>query len=396
MAMNRRMNSLAYNIDNMRVAHHSIGSAGWTKALIRHLRRAEYTELADVEIVNGQPWFLSEARQGLSKIWDTQGDDDVPTKESSIPQVFSSRVQKHVEILRVCPSKHLSFVTTVNAVATSKEEALKLVLDQGLTLNRFIRRRFKHAIWVIFPEVDIKMAQEVSDDLLLDRGWRTGTNENTLVYVVHFHGVLYAPGQEPHQVEDAFQRYSDGRRVKHFSGVNQVRAIHLYQQPGGDMEQPDVVGVAGYATKRHYRVPSPARMLEGFPEWVWLTDKIASTESLIITGGGNGAVHVVCTECDAFHPVDSNCVCGITSLDLRSVSDHNDRLRAQVSQDETVKGSQEQSDIIANENPLSLNSAELTIWCSGKITWVAKNILGLVNTVTRRVLTWAFPYIRPP
>lgn len=176
-------------------------------------------------------------------------------------------------------------MTVVTDIACSKEDALSLVQTTGNQLDRFIRRRFNDAVWLMFPEVNVKLARDIADGLVVHRDWRRGLSGDRLVYKVHFHGMIYTPGMSSRDLEQAFRFGRSGKRFRHFSGHNQVRAIDMRE----NLESgPDVEGVSGYATKNHFKPPVASRMLEGAAEWVWLTYQILSDSRLVKIGGVNG------------------------------------------------------------------------------------------------------------
>lgn len=94
----------------------------------------------------------------------------------------------------------------------------------------------------------ILLADDIADGLVVHSGWRTGIRGDRRVYKVHFHGMIYVPGMTQRQVERAFRFGRSGKRLKRYSGHNQVRAKEMNADANG---APDVEGIKGYATKFH-------------------------------------------------------------------------------------------------------------------------------------------------
>ena len=305
----RRITSLQFNILNMRIKQHAIGSPKWWKSLISGMVKLGCEELADIPFSYGKPTFLRRKGVDWHDLWYKTGKDNPKRKRRGEPPRFSRRVTKAVNTLRETPKGRVAFLTTINAIGLSAWEALDLVGSEGRRLESFIRRRFPHAVFVLFPEVDLLLAKNVKTDLLPDRSWRRNTPDNHVVYKIHLHGLISVPGMTPPEVERAFKFTKSGKRSRLYSGNNQVRALPLEKEPGSRSSTPDVLGIAGYATKLHYRPPVKERMLEGFAEWVWLNHRITSDAGLIRTGGTNHAVMDYCRDCECHFPIGDLCKC---------------------------------------------------------------------------------------
>ncbi|AUR00795.1 hypothetical protein PhaeoP88_03474 [Phaeobacter inhibens] len=270
MPVSPRVRSLRYDIANMRLGRHSIGTEAWWQSFWRQLDFLAHPELE--EILQDQENALR-----LRSVVDKRG-----------KQTESMRVKRVIGRLRDSPREHVSFVTVVTDIALTKEDALAMLKATGRQLDRFIRNRFDGAIWLMYPEVDAKLARDIADNLVTHRNWCNGVPGNRLVFKVHFHGILYTPGMSHVDVEKAFKTGRNGKRTKLFSGLKQVRAIEMRKGLGGAA---DVAGVSRYATKCHFKPPVKTRMLEGAAEWVWLTIQIMSDDGLIKIGGVNGPHH---------------------------------------------------------------------------------------------------------
>lgn len=266
MQVRSTVGALAFNIANMRLAQHKIGTEAWWRSFWHQMVGMGYRDLEGI----------------LSA---TEGASELRSAIESKGHLSTMRVERASAKLLECPQQDVYFVTVITDIARTKEEALALLKSTGGQLDRFIRRRFPNAIWLMIPEVDILLADKIADGLVVHSGWRAGLRGERRVYKVHFHGVIYAPGLSREQVEEAFHVGRNGKRLKRYSGHNQVRAKEMNANANG---APDVEGVKGYAAKFHYRPPVVPRMLEGAAEWVWLTYHILSDDKLIKIGGVNG------------------------------------------------------------------------------------------------------------
>jgi hypothetical protein len=289
----KRVESLEYNIRNMSAARHQIGICQWWAQLTRHLIEMDFPELENLPFVRRKPWFVANAERRSKKKRMEAASSDLGNQLWGSASGYSARVDRMLDLLHTCPIEHTSFVTAVCAIGMSTEQALALVKSEGAKLDRFIRNRFPNAIWLMFPEIDVVLAEHIELGLLPDRKWRIGVNGKTLVYKVHFHGIIYAHGITPADVESSFKYYRSGKRVKCFSGANQIRSIPLYDDPGTEEIKPDVYGVAGYSTKMHFRPPVPHRPLEGFAEWCWVNSMVSSDDSLIRIGGVRAGIRAM-------------------------------------------------------------------------------------------------------
>lgn len=301
---------LEFNIMNMRVGKHSVGTKKWWDQLFKALKKLGYRDLNDIEWSYGKPKFLRDRFSLLREQWAHSGKDNQKRKRRGKAPVFALRIKKIIDLLRQCPIERLSFVTVVCRFAKSKEEALEMVQEEGRRLEQFIRRRFDHAAFVMFPEVDLVMAKKTPVYLLPFKGWKDGIPDNQLIYKVHFHGVIHVPSMGSRKVEEAFRRTANNRRTKSYSGTNQVRSLPLKFEPGQGSMTPDVLGISGYATKKHYRPPVMMRMLEGFADWLWLTHKIYQDDSLIISGGATDGIWEYCGDCETYYRPGDGCECG--------------------------------------------------------------------------------------
>ncbi|PCH74710.1 MAG: hypothetical protein COC12_03425 [Rhodobacteraceae bacterium] len=256
------MTSLVYNIANMKMSRMELGSPEWIKFATAIIEKLGYTELQGIENRYGKPWFMSGRK-------------------------MPKRVGKIADILTKCNSDNVFAFTIITTITLTKEEAITHANKDGAALSGFIRNRFPNAVWLLTPEVDIKLASDIIADITPDRSWANDLNKNHLVFLVHFHGLLFVPTHSQKDVVYGFLHHRNGKRVKHYSGNRQIRIQNMYTRDGKVDLLTETNNVIGYATKCHYRPPTKLRMLEGYPEWVWVTNKIATNNLLIRTGGSS-------------------------------------------------------------------------------------------------------------
>lgn len=318
MTPNPRIGSLQFNIWNMQVGSLKVGTRQWWNAMLRTLNDVGFDELASVASYRGKPWFLRNHGNFYKQLSSRIGSNNTGKHKPKLVPQTTMRLERALSRAGKCNRNRMSFLTVVTSVALTKESALEHVKAEGNRLDRFIRNRFPHAIWIMFPEVDLKLAKNVSRDLIPDRSWKRGVGDNHLVYKVHFHGMIYVPSMDNRQVERSFLIGRSGKRSKVFSGTSQVRALEVNQSSVGNEADPDVMGITGYSTKCHFKPPVETRMIEGFAEWVWLTDKIMSDQSLILIGGTRGEIQEYCGRCQCHSPKGTICSC---SMDSKTESD---------------------------------------------------------------------------
>lgn len=389
-----RVTSLQFNVWNMQVGRHKIGSSRWWSALIKNLVKLGYSELANVPFFRGKPAFLRGKHNSLRGLWNKSANTCPGKKRRGQPPRFNRRVMRILDLLKKCPLGYVSFVAVVTSIALTKEEALAFAKRDGERIDRFIRNRFDHPIWIMMPEVDLHLAKPIRTDLLADRAWRVGVADNRMVYKVHFHGIIYVPAKTASDVEAAFKTGRNGKRSKVYSGNNQVRAIQMDREPGNRTPTPDVYGVAGYATKTHYKPPVDRRMLEGFGEWVWLNHMITSDASLIRIGGFNAGIHHYCKSCDTHHRSDDDCECEplIVEDDFYGFDDEPDATSSDAVTGE-MSGLHRQDVTDDRVSGLSsiLNSLGLTSWIAGGFLPFVEKLVTLLRRLSEAVRSVHFP-----
>ncbi len=385
------MLSLEWNIRNMRLSQHPKGSAAWIKSATSSALALGHPELEDIPIVRGKPAFLANAGNPIRKAWSKSERINFKRINHGYGKRFSKRVVRTMRLLEDCPIQNIGFITPVVAYATTKEEAYALARSAGTKLSRFIRNRFPHAIWLLFPEVDQVTVGSVADNILVDRGWKQGLSDKTLVYKVHFHGPIYVPGLDAQAIEAGFRCYRSGKRVSHYCGVNQVRVLPIRPDPDQTGSRPDIVGVSGYSTKKHYRPACVARMLEGYAEWMWLTHQIASDESLVQIGGVISGIHEYCAACDHYYTRGDDCRCEPVVGPDDSIGFDNVINSFKGSSPDSIVNISDQTGFLS-----SLNSVGSSIWNSYKKKPTVEKVTSRIFNGVSTLWWWMQNHIRGP
>lgn len=300
----KRVSSLKKSILNQRIAQHKIGSPPWKAALNRAHAEHGFEVPGDVLGARKRRKRTYTARD---QAWIVKGKRNSKQHAQRERRKLKPRVERAMAELELCPAENLHFLTAVTAFATSLDDAKKQIVEGGLRLNRFMRRRFKHAKWLLFSEVDEVLAKDVAADILPDPKWKDDIPGNFLLYKIHFHGPVFAPGMNSYEVEAAFKRTGSGKISKLYRGNKQVRVIPIRIMEDAGKKTPDVNGVVGYSTKFFFKPPVMSRMFEGYPEWVDLTQFIKSDSMSTLIGGFDRVISDDRLPCDDHLSVDRDC-----------------------------------------------------------------------------------------
>jgi hypothetical protein len=177
------------------------------------------------------------------------------------------------------------FLTVVTTIQFSHDDAIKAALYDVTQLDQLIRRRIPGAMYILIPEVDSYLVQDVDVGLMPDATWKNGVDPNLICHKVHIHAPIFAPGHTAASLEKVFTTTATGKRSRLYSGANQVRVIDTRIIEVNGQKVPDVRGCVGYGRKSHYRPPVDDRMMEGAPEWFLIADAIASNPKMVKIGG---------------------------------------------------------------------------------------------------------------
>lgn len=310
---NRRVRPLEYNMMNLSVGRNPLGSAKSRSQLLHTLRLMDFDDLRPIIGTLDDPklpsfWERHPFRNNqkfllLRKTFQGQNNS---TYQSELP----ARIMAAADVLRQCPREHTSWMTIVTSPCLTYEDALMAAEKDAERLERMFRARHPHGIMAITAEADIKRVHEVKDGLFRSTKWRRGLDPNQVVYIVHFHGVGYAPGVLPNEMQDSFVHTPSGKKSKFYAGKNQVRCIALYEQSEDEKTERDDIGNCfRYAVKCHYRPPSKKRMLELAPQWLLLTHMMQSNKKLTRTVGLRKPIKVICEKCNTVCDLGSDCSC---------------------------------------------------------------------------------------
>ncbi|MEL7213690.1 MAG: hypothetical protein AAGK92_13590 [Pseudomonadota bacterium] len=307
------MRPLVYNIANMTVGRIELGSREWWLKMCDALHHLDYPDLEPVFRGKRLPRFVSDRLESGYKAWVNSAKQHPHRNRCGTPPKHSKRVNELIEVLQQAPLDRLGFITAVECIEGTEQEAIQAAEDGARRLGSYIRRRFDHPVCLMFPEVDEKVLKDVDAALILKAKWKLEFDENQRVFKVHYHGVIYVPEHYPEDIEQAFRLCKNGKRNRRYSGANQVRVIAVEEAPGYDDETADIDGCCGYATKYHYKPPVKARMLEGFVNWLIVTDAIIRNPKTIVTVGVRYGIQTLCKRCETYHEIGSECSCSVST-----------------------------------------------------------------------------------
>lgn len=309
---NRRVTQLEYNMMNLSVGRNPLGGNKSRSQLLYTLRLMDYDDLRPIIGTKDNPllpsfWKKLSAspnkwRSLFDKATSKQGADGLS------PQL-PSRIMVAADTLKQCPREFTSWMTIVTSPCLTYQDALVNAEKDAERLERMFRARHPDGIMAITAEVDVKRVKEVPDGLFRNTKWRRGLGPNQIVYIVHFHGVGYAPGILPSEMQDSFVRTPSGKWSKFYAGKNQVRCLPLYEQSENEPERDDIENCFRYAVKCHYRPPSKKRMLEIAPQWLLLTDMIHSNKKLTRIVGLRKPIRIKCDQCSSAYDQGTECGC---------------------------------------------------------------------------------------
>lgn len=283
---------LAYNIENMKLGKMELGSKKWWNFIAKVIHQLEYADLDHV--FNGRflPQFIADRLDPEYRKWATSRMQARNERREGQSLQYNRRIIRAMQVLMDAPLGQLAFATVVASFEGTEEEAIAEAEKQAKRLGQFIRRRFKDAVSLMFPEVDLKVAKDVSASLLPTVGWKLRFDPKQRIFKIHFHGLIYVPGYSPSDIEQAFKRTANGKRSRLYSGANQVRVIPVEEAPGFNDGTPDVEGIAGYSNKYVYNPPVKARMFEGLASWLLVTDAILKNSKTIVVTGVRAGVRM--------------------------------------------------------------------------------------------------------
>lgn len=287
------LHQLQYNIANMKLGRIELGVTKWWNFIMKVVHDLEYMDLDHVLQGRFLPQFVADRLTPEYREWARSRLERPEQARTGKGLQHNSRITRALEVLSGASLGQLGFATVVANFTGTEEEAIAAAEKEAKRLDQFIRRRFRDAVSLMFPEVDLKVAKDVNPSLLPHVGWTLKFDPQQRIFKIHFHGLIYVPGLSPAEIEQAFKRTANGKRSRLYSGANQVRVIPVAQVPGFDDGTPDAEGVVGYATKYVYNPPVKARMLEGFVSWLHVTDAILKNSRTIVVTGVRAGVRMV-------------------------------------------------------------------------------------------------------
>lgn len=388
----RGIRPLEYNIINMRLGKLTMGTRKWWNAFFDVMHLLGYDDIERICLGRRIPAFIAKRLDPQHKAWINSAKNNSDVKRIGKPPSHNSRIRTGLNVLRDAPPSQLGFITVVADFAGTEADAIRWAETNAISMSSFIRRRFDHAVCVLLPEIDLKVAKSVDDALLPRVGWKVVFDPEQRIYKIHFHGVIYVPGHSPSDIENAFRFNKNGKRNRSYSGANQVRVIPMNEAPGYDDGTADIDGVAGYCTKYHYRPPVMTRMLEGFISWLVVTSAVIDNPKATVVVGMRKGVQVLCKACETFHGIDEVCACPsiLTPIVLEDFYGANPKEGECVYTDVCDQIQPMKQPTKAFSNRVStLNSAWLSIW-----DYSHNIVRKKLSDLTSRQVTWGRPLFR--
>lgn len=276
---------LKYNVVNGRIAHRKIGTKEWLDGLFEATRAMSYDGAEKLVGTTDEPKRPASLSQPFQR--------QTPKKSRRRNQVLSThpmfsklpeRTHTSVAKLLSFPQQEVAWLTANTRVVAISDYTEEMVLDEGVMLNRTLRRRFNKPVFCIIPEIDLKDIDKIPEGLFAIPGWKKKFKPHELVVVIHFHGMIHADGLSPAEIEAGITHTPIGRRCEHYAGSNQVRCIPLHKKSAAEAVA-NFLYTLGYTMKGFFRPPVRHRPHEGFVEWLRIIDSMFRNPSLIQIGG---------------------------------------------------------------------------------------------------------------
>jgi hypothetical protein len=290
---------------NIGAAYYPLGTQKSRSRLLELLRVLDYEKLRPIIGTKDDPIIPAFWRNPT-----TSGDEWQSTNKSHVPE----RLASAIDVLENCPREDISWTTIVTSACFTLNDAYKAAEKDAERLESIFRARHPDGILAITVEVDLKLAKDVQDSLFRDARWRQGIRLDQIVYVIHFHGLAYAPAVIPSQMQRSITHTPTGRLSKFYGGSNQVRCLPLYDRSDEDeLDESDQKKCLSYSSKYNYRPPSKSSMLEAAPQWFLLSHMIFSNPKLTRIVGLRKGIRVKCDICSSIHNQSESCGCSCNS-----------------------------------------------------------------------------------
>lgn len=286
-----KISGLGYHFSNLRLKEKKKGSREWKAVALHETRRLGQPELVPIIGTVQSPKdpfnvYIGKPKPDRKAVEPCPNPDWIKPKTRNYPaKQFNDQIEAAIADLERRHPDFTSFVSLHMCISIDYRVAHQSVIDSRKVLQGFLNRRFPGHIALIFFEVDEKLAKDVDAAVVPDNSWRRGISPNRIVYDVHCHGAIFTPNVRSVDLAKAFRFAPNGKLSKLFSGPRQVHVQPLYQITDGNRTILDVRGISGYSTKNHYRPAVDGHELEGFPEWLFIQDKIVhDPQSVLISG----------------------------------------------------------------------------------------------------------------
>lgn len=285
------VSALGFHFAAMRSSLPKIGSVAWRTTLLNETRSLAQPELIPIigtmeNPINPFKVYVGSPKDEGRVFQKCPNPDWVEPAIRKYPaKHFHGKIEAAISILEKCDPEFTSFLTVVTDVCTDYQVAYESIERSKKQFQQLLNRRFPGHIALIFFESIQKQAKDVDRALIPNNAWARGISDNRIVYVNHFHGVVFTPGVRRVDLADAIRINPNGKRSSLYSGSNQVHVQPLRQVLEAGKTVLDVRGVSGYSTKNHFKPIVTDHQLEGFPEWLLIQDQIVNNSgSLLISG----------------------------------------------------------------------------------------------------------------
>jgi hypothetical protein len=129
--------------------------------LFDHMHLLGYEEVERICAWRRIPPFIAKRLDPQHKAWINSKKNNADVKRIGKAPIHSARMCKGLNVLQDAPPSQLGFITVVTEFAGSEADAIRQAVTSAFNLSSFIRRRFDHAVCVLCPEVDQKVAKIV-------------------------------------------------------------------------------------------------------------------------------------------------------------------------------------------------------------------------------------------
>lgn len=172
------------------------------------------------------------------------------------------------------PENNMGCITIHFSAARNAVDAESMIDLYRKQLRSFLTSKIPDStVWLAF-EVVSRQAKDVDSNIYPDRRWKHEYDPGETIWLIHCHGLIYAPNMTPSEIRVAFKTRKNGKRSR-YAGSRQVdvRPVeHLFNESGTDVK--GIEGFAEYAVKMHFEPIEYAQNTSLYVDWVLLTSRL--------------------------------------------------------------------------------------------------------------------------